>query len=109
MNKKHIGSSVLDHIKEMEKDPVFKKAFDEHIEKARIAMLFKEIRAKENLTQSELAKKAHIAQSVIARIETGSSKTLPRLDLFNKILSAIGYETSIVVKKKGKTICMALS
>jgi DNA-binding XRE family transcriptional regulator len=109
MNRKHIGSSVFEHINEMKKDPAFKKAFDEHIEKTRIAMIFKEIRAKENLTQSELAKKANIAQSVIARIETGSSRTLPRLDLFNKILCAAGYETSIVAKKKGKTICMALS
>lgn len=69
----------------------------------------KEIREKEHLTQKEMAEKAHIAQSVIARIETGSSRTLPRLDLFNKILSAVGYETSIIAKKKGKTICMALS
>jgi|WetSurMetagenome_2_1015567.scaffolds.fasta_scaffold1254200_2 DNA-binding XRE family transcriptional regulator len=110
MNRKHIGSSFFDDVKRWEKeDPTFRKAVDEHIEKTQLAKMLKDIRGHENLSQAQLAEKAHIPQSVIARIETGSSRTLPRLDLFNKILSAAGYETSIVAKKKGKTICMALS
>jgi DNA-binding XRE family transcriptional regulator len=110
MNKKHIGGSFFEDVEKWEKQsPAFKRKVDEHVEKRKLALMLKEIREKENLTQKELAEKAHITQSVIARIETGSSRTLPRLDLFNRILSAVGYETSIVAKKKGKTICMALS
>lgn len=110
MNKKHIGGSFFDDVEKWEKQsPDFKRKVAEHIEKRKLALMLKEIREKENLTQKELAEKAHITQSVIARIETGTSKTLPRLDLFNRILNAVGYETSIVAKKKGKTVCMALS
>ncbi len=110
MNKKHIGSSFFDDVKHWEKhDPDFRKRVQEHSEKRKLAGMLIEIREKENLTQSELAKKAHVTQSVIARIETGSSNTLPRLDLFNKILNAVGYETLIVAKKNGKSIRVALS
>jgi DNA-binding XRE family transcriptional regulator len=109
MNKKHIGSSVLNHIREKEKDPAFKKAFDEHLEKAKIAMMLKKVRRKENLTQMQLAEKANVAQSVIARIESGEAKTLPRIDLFNRILGSAGYHTSIIATKRRTSIKMALS
>ena len=109
MNKKHIGSSVFETIKEWEKDPVFRKAVDEHVEKAKLAKTLKDIRQQEHISQVQLAKKANVTQSVIARIETGTSKTLPRLDLFNRILHSVGYETLIVAKKKGRTIQATLA
>ena len=109
MNKKHIGTSVFEDVKRWEKDPVFKKAVEEHVEKAKLAQLLKQVRGKENLSQLQLADKAKVSQSVIARIETGASRTLPRLDLFNKILHSVGYETSIVAKKKGSTIEVTLA
>jgi hypothetical protein len=50
-----------------------------------------------------------VTQSITARIEAGSSKTLPRIDLFNKFLSVAGYETHIVAKKKRNIVKVALS
>lgn len=70
--------------------------------------MIKEIRRRENLSQAELAKKAHFTKSVIARIETNASHTLPRPDLFKRILQAIGYETIIVARKGNKVIKTAL-
>ena len=110
MNKKHIGSSFFDDVKKWEKeDPTFRKKVDEYVEKAKLAKMLREIRENEHLTQAQLATKAHVTQSVIARIETGSSRTLPRLDLFNSILHAVGYETHIVARKRGRTVQVALS
>ena len=109
MNKKHIGSDVMDTIKKWEKNPGFKKAVDDHIEKAKLAKMLREIREKEHLSQLQLAEKAHVSQSVIARIETNSSRTLPRLDLFKRILQSVGYETFIVAQKGGRVIKTALS
>lgn len=109
MNKKHIGASVFEDINRWEKDPAFKQAVKEHVEKAKLAQMLKEVRGKENLSQLQLADKAKVSQSVIARIETGSSRTLPRLDLFNKILHSVGYETSIVATKKGSRIEVTLA
>jgi DNA-binding XRE family transcriptional regulator len=110
MNRKYIGSSFFDDVKRWEKeDPTFRKAVDEHIEKAKLAKMLKDIRGHERLSQAQLAQKAHVTQSVIARIETGTSRTLPRLDLFNRILHSVGYETLIIAKKKGRTIRVALT
>jgi DNA-binding XRE family transcriptional regulator len=110
MNRKHVGSSFFDDVKRWEKeDPTFRKAVDEHVEKAKLAKMLKDIRGHEHLSQAQLAEKAHVTQSVIARIETGKSRTLPRLDLFNRILHSAGYETLIVAKKKGRTIQVALT
>jgi DNA-binding XRE family transcriptional regulator len=109
MNRKHIGASAFETIEEWEKDPAFRKAVDEHVEKARLAKMLKDIRKYENISQLQLAEKANVTQSVIARIETGTSKTLPRLDLFNRILHSVGYETLIVAKKKGRTIQVTLA
>lgn len=110
MNRKHIGASVFDDVKQWKKaDPAFGKAVDEYVEKAKLAQMLKEIREKENLSQLQLADKANVSQSVIARIETASSRTLPRLDLFNRILHSVGYETSIVAKKKGSTVQVTLA
>lgn len=110
MNKKHIGNSVFDDIKKWEaEDPDFRRRVNEQIEKRKLAAMLKEIRAKEHLTQEELARKANVTQSVIARIECGTSKTLPRFDLFNRIIAAAGYEMSILAKKKGKHVQVAFS
>jgi ribosome-binding protein aMBF1 (putative translation factor) len=110
MNKKHIGASVFNDVKRWKKDnPAFRKAVDEYVEKAKLAMMLKEVRQKEGMSQTELAEKAKVPQSVIARIETCSSRTLPRLDLFNHILNSVGYETFIVARKNGRKIEIALA
>jgi DNA-binding XRE family transcriptional regulator len=110
MTRKHIGSSVFDDVKKWEnQDPGFRKKVEEYVEKVKLAKMLKEIRTKEHMTQANLAKKAHVPQSVIARIETGASRTLPRLDLFNRILQSVGYTTVIVAKKNGRTVQVELA
>ena len=52
---------------------------------------------------------AGVPQSVVARIEGGTAKALPRFNLFNRLLSAAGYEMSVVAKKKGKRVQVAFS
>jgi DNA-binding XRE family transcriptional regulator len=99
MNKKYIGSSFKADVKEWEKSPTFKKAVEEHIEKRMAAKLVKGIRAKENLTQTELAKRAGVKQSAIARIEGGNPKALPRLDLLRDILHSVGYSMTLTAHK----------
>lgn len=42
---------------------------------------------------------AAITLSVIARMESNNAKTLPRIDILRRIMSATGYETIITAKK----------
>ena len=110
MNKKHIGGSFFDDVKKWEEaDPGFRERVNENIEKRMLAAMLKEIRAKENISQTELAQKAGVPQSVIARIEGGTTKALPRFNLFNRLISAAGYKMSIQATKRGKRIQVAFS
>lgn len=53
-----------------------------------------EQRKQQHLSQTELAKKANMTQSVIARIE--SKKTVPQIDTLMKIIMALGCTLEVV-------------
>ncbi|MFH0918859.1 MAG: helix-turn-helix transcriptional regulator [Fibrobacterota bacterium] len=92
MNMKHVGSSLNDHLKELEKKhPGLREAIDERNAKLIMGMLIKKARIKKNLSQGALAKKAHVPQSVISRIESPESSVMPRLSLYSKLSHALGY------------------
>ncbi len=57
--------------KELE-NPAFKKAYDAFEDEFTLAEEVIELRLKANLTQAELARKAHTSQPAISRLESGS-------------------------------------
>jgi ribosome-binding protein aMBF1 (putative translation factor) len=100
MKKNHLGSSFTDAVKEWEKtSPKLRVLVEEKKEKAEMAMLLKRVRLKEAISQTELSKKASISQPVIARIESSSSKTMPRVDLLVKLFAAMGYHLVFKAEK----------
>jgi DNA-binding XRE family transcriptional regulator len=106
MNAKRVGRSFWDDAKRWEKDPAFRRGVELHVEKTRLAMLLRRLREREGLTQAQLAKRAGVPQPAIARIEGNGSATLPRLDVFNRIVHAAGYRTTVSVRK-GRTVLAA--
>jgi ribosome-binding protein aMBF1 (putative translation factor) len=104
MNKKHFGSSYFELEKELEKKyPDLRANVNKLVAKAIMAGLLKTARMKKGLSQSELAEKAGVAQSVIARIEAPSNKTIPGLGVYSDILSALGYNVVLSLEKTEKT------
>jgi len=92
MNKKHIGISLEEVAGLLEKKhPGLRAAVDQYKEKAEMALLLRKLREERQLTQIELAKKADVPQSVISRIESLKSRSLPRFDVFTRLTSAMGY------------------
>lgn len=65
-----------------------------HVERL-AANLLKVARAKTGLSQRELAQAAHVAQSTIARIESGSRQ--PSLPVLAKILAALDFDMRITL------------
>ena len=68
---------------------IFQKTYNEELVRLRLARQIKELRLKGSLTQGAVAKKAHMPQSVVARIESGNHSfslgTLNRIaEVFDK-------------------------
>ncbi|OGI65659.1 hypothetical protein A3H53_02065 [Candidatus Nomurabacteria bacterium RIFCSPLOWO2_02_FULL_40_10] len=71
------------------KSKAFREAYNEELVRLRLAHQIKKIRLEKNLTQKDVAGKAQMPQSVIARIESGTHSfslgTLNRIaKVFNK-------------------------
>lgn len=61
---------------------------------ANIIDLLIEQRHKQGMTQKDLAKAAHLTQSVIARLE--GKKAVPQLDTLLKVAAALGCDLAVV-------------
>jgi transcriptional regulator with XRE-family HTH domain len=60
-----------------------------------IATMVVKLRRKTKLTQSQLAMIAGTKQSVIARLESGTDKRVPSLDLLGRIVSASNMKLNV--------------
>jgi len=92
LNKKHVGGSFEDSLKVfLKEDPSLQVRMQRHREKAVMAALLKDARKTCAVTQSNLSKLSGIPQSAIARMECVSTSYLPRINLYNRLLNAMGY------------------
>jgi transcriptional regulator with XRE-family HTH domain len=87
------------HLKEELKNKKFKKLFDEERKLIELSLLIHKLREKEGLTQKEVAKKAHITQQQLSKIENGENcNLLTLLKVCNSLKINLNFET-----KKDKT------
>jgi HTH-type transcriptional regulator / antitoxin HipB len=75
--------------KQRVKDPEFAAEWD----RRQLARRIRELREERKFTQAELAARAHTTQSAIARLESGT--VTPRLDLLQKIATALGLRLNV--------------
>jgi HTH-type transcriptional regulator / antitoxin HipB len=85
--KSHLIEKLQDHVKEKLQDQELRTLFEEEKEIFRIGFLVAEARAASCLNQAELARKAHITQQQLSRIENGSNCNLATL---LKVCRALG-------------------
>jgi len=81
--------SLKDVIKNELKDPEFSFYFQHEKSISRIAQLIRDARLKAGVTQANLATRAKTSQTVIARLESGTDKRTPTLDLLERIARAL--------------------
>ncbi|MEW6276772.1 MAG: helix-turn-helix transcriptional regulator [Bacillota bacterium] len=86
-------TTFKDHLKEQLKDPAFRQAWEESELNYQIARALIKLRLDLNLTQQELARKAGVPQSVIARLESG--RHLPSLRSLEKIVKKLGLQVKL--------------
>ena len=99
---KNVGSLFKSLVDAEEKiKPQLKMVMLEAREKRNLALLLKETRLKEGLTQKELAKMAGVSQEYIARLEPHpeAPSRLPTIDAYLRLLNSMGYCADIGLKK----------
>ncbi|OGZ08733.1 MAG: hypothetical protein A2762_00025 [Candidatus Lloydbacteria bacterium RIFCSPHIGHO2_01_FULL_54_11] len=92
-NKKieiHSFESVL---KEFSKDKEFVRAYNEELQRHRLAKQIRSLRIAQNMTQRFVAQKTGMPQSVIARIESGQSGI--SLDTLGRVAHAFGKDIQL--------------
>ena len=70
-------------------DPEFRFYFQKEKSISEMARLVKKARQRAGLTQEELAVRAKTSQTVIARLESGTDRRIPSLDLLERIALAL--------------------
>jgi len=73
-----------------------------------LALLLRKAREHAAISQNELARRAGVTQSVIARMESINAKPLPRIDILRRIMNSMGYETIITARKGRQAFQAAL-
>lgn len=92
--REHIGADVMAYFRERAaEDPEFAAASREEADKLQLAHRIRELREAKKLSQAQLAEMIETKQPSIARIESG--RTLPRLDVLQRIASALGMRLTI--------------
>ena len=79
----------------MLRDPEIKLHYEQEKAKTHIAYTVRAARTRAGLTQAQLAKKIGTTQSVIARLESGTDKRTPSLELLARIASACNAELQL--------------
>ncbi|HUU79839.1 MAG TPA: helix-turn-helix transcriptional regulator [Acidobacteriota bacterium] len=85
------------HLKEKLKSKRFKRMYEEEREILEISIKILEARREQNLSQAELANRAHITQQQLSRIENGMNFNIKTL---LKLCDALGL--SLDFKKRSK-------
>ena len=75
------------HLQKELKDPKFKELYQAERELTAISIMITETRSKYGLTQKELAKKAHITQQQLSKVENGVNCNMTT---FLKVCNALG-------------------
>ena len=95
---KKIKGKSLQHYIKTKSSKEFQIVFEETKMHLKIARLIEELRLKEGLTQTQLAKKAKVSQPMIARLERGDQDRVPTLATINKVMTALGHEVDLVIR-----------
>jgi len=93
-NAKLEFKNFSDYVEERLKDPEFKKAYESLDLEFTIYEALIRARYERKLTQKQLANQLGIAQSALARFESG--RTNPTLSFLQKITSGLGLKLTVV-------------
>ncbi len=80
------------HLQQKLKDPLFRRLYELEMQKAKIAKVLVTERAKQRLTQAQLARRLKVTQQQISKIENGN---FTDLRVVQRVLLALGHNIRV--------------
>jgi len=84
------------HLKEQMKNPAFAKAYNEEKERIDLAVKIAMERNKLGISQADLARKAHVTQQQLSKVENGANCNM---HTFIKVCAALGLKLNFEREK----------
>ncbi|TGK10331.1 XRE family transcriptional regulator [Leptospira fletcheri] len=91
--------SFKSHLANKLSNPKFLEVFDQEKQLLELALKIQEYRSKKGLSQADLAKRAHVTQQQVSRLETGTNTNV---STFLKVCHALDLDLSLNTVKKRK-------
>lgn len=83
-----------EHKQQLMNNPKFKEAYDALEPEYQLARELIDARLSKKMTQEQVAQKAGVSRTVIARLESGT--TNPTLDTINRVATVLGKKVKLV-------------
>lgn len=90
--KPAVGGSFDGYLRKQLKDREFRRAYEERMVVAEVAMAVRRMRSEAGLTQAQLGSLIGVKQPMIARVERGSDPRTPRWDVLRRVGLALGKQ-----------------
>lgn len=88
--------TLKDDLKKRLRNPIFRRAWEESEVEYQLSRILIQKRLNKNISQRELAKRAHTTQAMISRIEGMNSN--PSIGLLKKLAGALGLKLKVGFK-----------
>ena len=103
MKKRSQYHSVAEMARSLSDDKSFLSTLDEHFERRQLVKALAVLRAKEGITQADVAKSIHCTQAKVSKLESGEDAEARFGDLV-AYTEAVGHEMRISLVPKGQTM-----
>jgi len=96
------GQPISEVIREHLRDPEYRRGFLRDYVRLEIAAVVKDFRLSKGMTQKQLAARARVPQSQIARLESLADDRIPSLDFIIKLIAALGGSVDLVMRPSAR-------
>jgi DNA-binding XRE family transcriptional regulator len=100
INREHLGGSLEELKQRLMEEPVFRLGWRLYDMAGEIGRVATQMRRRAKLTQTELADRLGVRQSMVSRLESDHPDRMPTFATVARVADACGYEMEVVLRPK---------
>ena len=100
INREHLGGSLEELKQHLTEDPVFRVGWRLYEMAGEIGRVVATMRQRAKLTQTQLAERLGVGQSMVARLESKNPDRMPTFATVARVADVCGYEMEVILRPK---------